>query len=245
MIFLNRKQIAITLGCVCLVLTMAIFVQIKTVNNANQVASLSLTNNDLRDQVLKWKEKYDTSYASLQEAEKTLETVRTKATQNTDGSAEKEEQLKKNNMCIGLTDVKGEGITVTMKDNNTVTADSISASDDISLYLVHDLDIRTIVNELENAGAEAVSINDQRVVSTTSITCEGNVISVNDEKVGSPFVIKAIGNSLKLYSALTRPGGYVEKLNSTGIATTVKQSDNISITKYNGVISQKYIKYND
>lgn len=239
---MNKKQIAITLGCVCLILTIAIFVQIKTVSNANQVASISLTNNDLRDQVLKWKEKYDTAYASLQEAEKNLETIRQQATQNTEGSTEKEAELKKNNMMIGLTNVKGEGVTVTMKDNNNVTADSISASDDISLYLVHDSDIRTIVNELENAGAEAISINDQRVVSTTSITCEGNVISVNDEKVGSPFVIKAIGNSLKLYSALIRPGGNVEKLNSTGIATTVKQSDNIYISKYNGVISQKYIK---
>ena len=245
MILLNKKQIAITFGFVCLLLTIGIFVQIKTVNNANQVASLSLTNNDLRDQVLKWKEKYDTSYASLQEAEKTLENVRQQATQNTEGSTEKEEQLKKNNMLIGLTDVKGEGVTVTMKDNNSVTAETISASDDISLYLVHDLDIRTIVNELENAGAEAISINDQRVVPTTSITCEGNVISVNEEKVSSPFTIKAIGNSLKLYSALTRPGGYVEKLNSTGINTTVKQLDTINILKYNGIISQKYIKYSE
>lgn len=194
---MNRKQISITLGFVCLLLTLAIVIQIKTVNNANKVASQSLTNNDLRDQVLKWKEKYDTAYSDLQTAEKNLEKVRQQATQNIEGSDDKKAELKKNNMLIGLTDVDGTGVTVTMKDNNTVTAESISASDDISLYLVHDSDIRSIVNELENAGAEAVSINDQRVVFTTSITCEGNVISVNGKKVSSPFTIKAIGNSLR------------------------------------------------
>lgn len=240
---MNKKQIALTLGCICLLLTLGICVQIKTINNANGVASQSLSDNDLRDQVLKWKEKYDTAYASLQEAETKLETVRTKATENSDGSTEKQEALKNNNMIIGLTNVTGEGVTVTMKDNNSVTADTISSSDDISLYLVHDADIRTIVNELENAGAEAISINEQRVVSTTSITCEGNVISVNGEKVSSPFVIKAIGSSLALYSALIRPGGYVEKLNATGIVTTVKQSNSIDISKYAGVISSKYLQY--
>ena len=194
---MNKKQIALTLGIVCLVLTMSIFIQIKTINNANQIASGSRTNNNLRDQVLRWKERYDITYEELQEAEKNLEKVRQVASKNTEGSDEKEEELKRNNMLIGLTDVKGEGVTVTMKDNNNVTADTISATDDISLYLVHYGDILSIVNELENAGAEAISINDQRVVMTTSITCEGNVISVNGQKVSSPFIIKAIGSSLR------------------------------------------------
>lgn len=236
---MNKKQIAITLGIICLLLVASIFVQIKTISNANMVASRSLTNNDLRDQVLRWKERYDSVYNNLEEANLKLEKTRQLATENKEGTSEKEEQLKKNNMLIGLTDVIGEGISVTMRDNNTVTADSISITDDISLYLVHDVDIRSIINELENAGAEAISINDQRVVITTSITCEGNVISVNGEKVSSPFVIKAIGNSLSMYSALTRPGGYVEKLNSTGIPTVVRKSDNVSIEKYNGVLNFK------
>ena len=237
---MNKKQIAIALGTICLLLTMAIIIQIKTVNGTNLIASRSLTDNDLRDQVLKWKERYDSAYESLEEANKKLELIRQAATEDTEGASEKEEELRKNNMLIGMSDVYGEGVTVTMKDNNGVTAETISIADDISLYLVHDIDIRAIVNELENAGAEAISINDQRVVLTTSITCEGNVISVNGEKVSSPFTLKAIGNSLSLYSALTRPGGYIEMLNSTGIPTTVKRSDNVAIGKYNGVINFKY-----
>ena len=197
LIILNRKQIAITLGCLCLLLTMGIVVQIKTINNVNKEVGKTFTDNNLRDQVLRWKERYDNAYANLQEAEKTLEKVRGEAAANTEGSEDKEAELKKNNMIIGLTDVTGEGVTVTLKDNTNVTSESISEYDDISLYLVHEEDIRSIVNELENAGAEAISINEQRVISTTSITCEGNVISVNGQKVSSPFTIKAIGSSLR------------------------------------------------
>lgn len=242
---MNKKQIAITLGIMCLILTMTIVIQVRTTNNANQVVSQTFTSNDLRDQVLKWKEKYDSAYSELQTAEETLEKVRQIASENTDGSTEKEEELKKNNILLGLTDVSGEGVIVTIKDNPNVTAESISVFDDIGKYLVHNGDLLGIVNELRNAGAEAISINDQRVVSTTSITCDGNVINVNGEKISSPFVIKAIGNSLYMYSALTRAGGTVENYNLSGIPTTVKTSDDITIKKYTGVLNSKYIKYEE
>ena len=104
---MNKKQIAITLGIMCLILTMSIMIQVRTINNTNKTASQSLTNNDLRDQVLKWKEKYDQEYEELQNANKKLERVRTAASKNTEGSEENEAELLKNNMIIGLTDVEG------------------------------------------------------------------------------------------------------------------------------------------
>ena len=238
---MNKKQIAITLGIMCLILTMTIVIQVRTTKNANQVVSQTFTSNDLRDQVLKWKEKYDREYAELQTAEKRLEQIRQTASENTEGSAEKEEELKKNNILLGLTDVSGEGVIVTIKDNPNVTVDTIGLYDDISKYLTHNGDLLSIVNELKNAGAEAISINDQRIVSTTSITCEGNVINVNGEKISSPFVIKAIGNSLYMYSALTRAGGTIEILNSY-LPTSVKTSNDITIKKYNGVLNAKNVR---
>ena len=238
---MNKKQIAITLGIMCLILTMSIMIQVRTINNTNKTASQSLTNNDLRDQVLKWKEKYDQEYEELQNANKKLERVRTAASKNTEGSEENEAELLKNNMIIGLTDVEGEGVIVTLKDDTSITSDSLAITDSMSNHLVHDSDLISIVNELKNAGAEAISINDQRIVISTSITCEGNVISVNGAKVGSPFVIKALGHASYMESALTRPGGPIK--NFTGyIGASVKTSDNIQIPKFTGVISTKFIK---
>ena len=181
---MNKKQIAIALGVMCMILTLILVVQIRTTNSANQVVSQTFTSNDLRNQVLKWKERYDYN----------------------------------------------------------VSPDSTIL--DPSMVIVHFSDILGIVNELKNAGAEAISINDQRIVSTTSITCEGNVINVNGEKTSSPFVIKAIGSSIYMNSALTRAGGTVENLNRY-IQISVKPSNNITIKKYTGVINPKYIKYEE
>lgn len=236
---MNKKQIAITLGIMCMILTLVSVVQIRTMNNASQVVSQTFTSNDLRDQVLKWKERYDYTYYQLQEAEDKLEEARQKASENTEDSAEKEEELKRNNILIGLTDVSGEGVIVTLKDNPSVSLDSTIL--DPSMVIVHFGDILGIVNELKNAGAEAISINDQRIVSSTSITCEGNVININGEKTSSPFVIKAIGSSLYMNSALTRAGGTIEYLNQY-IQASVRQSNNITIKKYTGVINPKYMK---
>lgn len=236
---MNRKQIALALGIMCFILTLTIVLQVRTTSNSNKVVSQTFTSNDLRDQVLKWKERYDTAYSELQDSEKKLDQVRQTASENTDGSAEKEEEIKKNNILIGLTDVSGEGVIVTLKDNPNATADSTIL--DPSLAIVHYSDLLDVVSELKNAGAEAISINEQRVVSTTAINCEGNVINVNGEKISSPFVIKAIGSSVYMYSALMRTGGSIEYIKQ-GVPVTVKQSNNILIKKYTGVINPNYMQ---
>lgn len=91
---MNKKQISITLGIICFLLTMAISIQIKTISGTNLVAARSLTNNDLRDQVLRWKERYDSIYESLEEANKKLEQIRQHATENTERSHRKRRRIK-------------------------------------------------------------------------------------------------------------------------------------------------------
>ena len=100
-------------------------------------------------------------------------------------------------------------------------------------------EIKLIINELKNAGAEAISINDQRIVPTTSISCGGNIIDINGEKVGTPFVIKAIGLPEQL-AGLSRPGGYLEILKGASVGVELKKSNNITISKYTGVINYQY-----
>jgi uncharacterized protein YlxW (UPF0749 family) len=244
---LNKVKVAIVLGLICIVLSYAITQQVKTIYVATQgMGSIpAVADNDLKDQVLQWKTRYEEAFASLEKANLYLDKIRSEAVQDLEGSTEKENEIKRVNMLLGLTDVEGEGVVISLKDNDSVTAESISVTDDISYYLVHDMDLRSLVNDLENSGAEAISINGERIISSTSITCEGTIININGNKVGSPFTIKAIGPAIKMYGALTRPGGYVEGLNSTGINTTVKQSPKVQIGKYSGAISAKVMEYID
>lgn len=239
---MNKNKIAITLGIVCFILTIGIIIQINTIKNANSAVGQTYTEDELRDDVLRWKDKYDSTYKSLEKAEKELTKIRERSSEKDSGSSEKENQITLNNNLLGITNMTGQGVEVTLKDDPNATRESISVLDDISYHIVHDSDIRKIVNELKNAGAEAISINGQRVVNNTSIMCIGNVIKINNEKVSSPFVIKAIGFPESLDSALSRPGGYIELLNTSGVVATVKKSNNVEIPKYTGVISSKYMK---
>lgn len=238
---MNKKYAAIAFGIMCFLLTFGIILQMNTIKDATKTLGIGDTKNGLRDEVLKWKERYDTTYSSLLKEEENLELKRTEATKNNENSTNTEDEIKKANKLLGLTDVSGSGISLTIADSKTDTTQGIGVID-VKYLLVHSTDLVKIINELKNAGAEAISINDERVVLTTAITCDGNVILVNGEKIGSPFVIKAIGNSESLSGALNRPGGYLELLKADGIQVELKKSSNITIKKYSGVLKSKYLE---
>lgn len=231
---MKKQYIAITLGVMCFLLTCAIVIQLNTTKNAIETVGQAFKENELKDDVLRWKERYDRKYSELENLEKQLELERQKSTSNDSTSIQKQEELRTINTYLGLTDVTGEGIIITLKDNTT---SKFGTADDI----VHYSDIREIVNELKNAGAEAISINDQRVVPSTSISCIGTVIKVNEQRIGVPFVIKAIGNQTALWGAITRPGGFLKWIDDYVVVET-KKSNNISISKYDGVLTNKYIE---
>ena len=238
---MNKKQIAITLGIMCFILTVAICIQLRTIENTTTTISQSLKENGLRDEVLRWKERYDNVYEELNQSLKELEEVRKQATQNDTKSA-KQEEIKNNNMLLGLSEVKGEGLQIVIADNNTGTLKNESEALDLSSQVVHYDDLIEVINALNNAGAEAISINGQRIIQTTAITCEGNVIKINGQKVSSPFTIKAIGSQGLLYGSLTMIGGYLYILDEAGVIVETTQMDNLTVEKYSGVINYKYVK---
>ena len=216
---MNKKIISIVIGFMCLILSYGISVQIKTINSIGTKTSTNATENELRDEVLKAKEKYDNLYNALEEAEKKLEQERTNATQN-------------------KAEVTGPGMTIILEDNDKITSNNILL--DPNNALVHDIDVIRVVNELKNAGAEAISVNGQRIVTTTAIECDGNVITVNGVKIGTPFVIQAIGLPEQL-NGLNRYGGYLMNLQENyGIKVTTKKEEEITIPKYSGVIKFEY-----
>lgn len=231
----NKNVISIVLGMMCFALTLGICIQLKTVKGSNSVVSQNYEENNLRAEVLRYKEKYDNKYRELEKAEKELEEERQNSTKNNSDLEQKEEAIKQGNKMIGMTDVTGPGVIVTLSDSKREANTVLNANE----LVVHDADVLSVINELKNAGAEAISINDQRLVPTSSIVCGGNIIEINGEKVGAPFEIKAIGLPEQL-AALSRPGGYLEYLKRDTIEVDLKKSNSIAIPKYAGVISYKY-----
>ena len=233
----NKKVVAIVLGVMCFALTAGICIQVRTVQGTNSTVSNDYEENNLRAEVLRYKERYDNRVEDLADAETELEKERESATQNDTALKEKEEEITEGNKIIGLTEVTGPGVVVTLSDSKKDASSSL----DPSSLLVHDTDVLSVINELKNAGAEAISINDQRIIPTTGIICGGNIIDINGEKVGAPFEIKAIGLPEQL-AALDRPGGYLELLRSYSVEAKLEKSNNITIPKYTGTITYQYAK---
>ena len=238
---MKKNKIAIILGVFCLILTYAIVVQFKTVEDSTKIVANSRTESDLRDEVLKWKERYDGISEQVQMAEKKLEKVRQEITANDDISASKREQLKQANYLLGLTEVTGKGVVLTLDDNKTQITEGLVLGN-VADYIIHDNDLIRLINEIKNAGVEAISINDQRIVSTTGIVCDGSVVRVNGQKISSPFEIKIIGYPETIMGTLTFPTGYLETLKTAGLVKEEpKKVNSITIPKYTGVISIKYL----
>jgi len=100
----------------------------------------------------------------------------------------------------GLTPVSGAGLTVTLSD---APADVINSSTQpINLLVVHQQDIQAVVNAMWKGGAEAVTIQGKRVVTTTGIKCEGNAVLIQGRAYPQPYTISAIGNPAALEAAV-------------------------------------------
>lgn len=237
---MNKNKISLILGIMCLLLTLGTVIQIKTVSGTGTTISTNAKENELRDAVLKAKEKYDNLYEELERIENQLEIERTNSTQNNTELTELENTIKQGNKILGLSEVTGHGLIITVDDN-----DKIALNDwifDPNWLIVHDTDLINIINELKNAGAEAISINDQRIVTTSAIECDGNVIKINGVKLGAPFEIKAIGFPETLIN-IDRFGGYTQILRETRkLKVSVEKSDKekITIPKYTGVMKFEY-----
>jgi uncharacterized protein YlxW (UPF0749 family) len=100
---------------------------------------------------------------------------------------------------VGLTPVSGPAITVTLDDApSSVAANGIEAD----LLVVHQQDIQAVVNAFWSGGAEAMTIQGQRVISTTAVKCVGNTVVLHGIPYSPPYKISAIGDQARLQAAL-------------------------------------------
>lgn len=133
----------------------------------------------------------------------------------------------------GYTDVRGPGLIITLDYKD---------ADDFNPFIQYWELLLLLVNELNAAGAEAISINDERIVNSSEIRLAGSHVNVNGKKNTYPFVFKVIGNKATLKSAVNIRGGILEIMKLNYISVEVKEDNDINIQKYNGTLDFKYAK---
>lgn len=226
--------ISIIIGLMFFTLTLIIFVQFKTINYTDINALETMQESELRTELSAIKTKYAETAEQLKETKNMIKEY--EETINTDKEAAVllESELEKSRNLLGKNAVKGEGIIVTLTDVEVGKYGIITASDLIEL-----------VNELRAAGAEAISINGHRIVSTSYIIdLDSGFISINGSKREvSPYVVKAIGDITYLESGLSQKQyGYIDTKVNSGKNVTLEKSDNIYIEAYSKTFEFKYAK---
>ena len=208
-----KKHYSTALTVTCVVLGVIIGVQANTVKQQR----VSTENQRLSEAIVALNQ-MQAERDALLEQNKALE----KTLKEGSFGAEMEELL----AFAGLTEVTGEGVTVTMNDSST------RGGSDMNAYLVHAEDLLSVVNELNGAGAKAVSINGQRMVGQSAITCAGSIVMVNGVRVAAPFEIKAVGDPAVMDSALHFPGGVIDNLAPWGIEISVRKETAVTVSAY-------------
>ena len=229
----ERLVMAIIIGLIFLVLSVVIFVQFKTIQSTDINALETMQESELRTEISSIKAKYEETLSKLEETNSMIDEYRQTINSDKEASELLEKELEKSRNLLGKNEVTGSGVIVTLVDTETGENGKITAFDLIEL-----------VNELRTAGAEAISINDQRIIPNTYIVDLANTfISVNKVKLTSPYVVKAIGNITYLESGLSQKQyGYLDSKKNYGKNVSLAKSEKIKISAYNGELNFRYAK---
>ncbi|GLC32396.1 DUF881 domain-containing protein [Clostridium omnivorum] len=153
--------------------------------------------------------------------------------------SEMESELLKNKMSLGTVDVEGQGIKITLSDASTEFDNN---QIDYEFRVIHNTDMIQVINDLKNSGAEAISINGQRIIDRSEIICDGPFLKVNGVKIPGPFTIYAIGKSEVLKNYMLLDDNYIEQiLLPRNINVDIIELDKVKIPAYEGIIDGEYL----
>ncbi|EKD56761.1 MAG: hypothetical protein ACD_58C00097G0003 [uncultured bacterium] len=194
------------------------------------------------------------SYVSLKDTKKTLTTeqiqLKTEISQYQLEINDKQSILKKNTSSkktideldgykkrLGITEIKGEGVIITIDDANKNLANIDS--------IAHAADLRDLINFLWATGADAISINGERIVLTTSIDCIVNTILINTTRTTAPFIVSSIGDSKILERQLNNQNNLKDikkRVKNEGLIFNIESLENLTIPAYKGSFVLEYTK---
>ena len=227
----EKITISIMICSVTVLLVSSLFIQIRSVEEYKKAGIESLRDDELETQIATYKAKYEEAEEQYKENKNTIEEYKNTANENEKTSELLDKELDQTNMLLGLTDVAGPGVVVTMK--NTAEMDYTASN------------IRNLINELKYAGAEAISINGNRIVNLTDIVeiNDSYILMYGNTRLNSPYVVKAIGDTTYLTSTLNMKNtGFVDTMKSYGLEIDVQEQSRITIDKYKGNLENKYMK---
>lgn len=236
----GKITVCITIAIACFALAIVMSMQFKVVKETDITSIETMREEELRTELANWKKMYKEAQEQYDEKSTKLAEYKEKEQSEEESSKLVEKELEQINMYLGKTDVEGQGITIKIQDINN--QDENTSEEDATKPISAE-DLLVVVDYLKLAGAEAISINGERIINMTDIVDVGSnsLIFVNQQRILAPYIIKAIGDPIKLESTLLGNGGYVEELRNYGFTVDIDKGK-VSISKYSKEIGHKYIQ---
>jgi len=157
---------------------------------------------------------------------------------------ELEQRVQNLNTNVGLTAQDGPGLTVELDDARLPPdGEPISGSPDD--YVIHQQDVEGVMNALWRGGAEAMSVMDQRIISTSAVRCVGNVLILNGQVFSPPYRITAIGDLDDLGAALEDEPSvqyYRQFVDQIGLGYDVTRHRQTTVPAYTGSTDLRFVE---
>jgi uncharacterized protein YlxW (UPF0749 family) len=159
------------------------------------------------------------------------------------GITEAESNVERLEVPAGLSGLRGPGLTVTLDD---APSESIASSgEDPNLLVVHQQDIQAVVNAMWAGGAEGMTIQGQRVISTTGIKCVGNTVVLHGIPYSPPYVVTAVGDPAAMLSSLSESPYidiYLQYVERYDLGWQVETRDEVELPPYEGTLDLDYAR---
>ena len=226
----GKVTITITIGIMCFILTIIIFIRINTIRQTNVNELEIMREDELKAEITTLKTRTNEVETKILDTNNRIAEYEEAINAGQEASDLLASELKESEDLLGKTTVTGEGAIITLSSDTMRVGSN---------------DLLELVNLLKDAGAEAISINDKRLIykSYISYINEGNFITVNGNRIVEPYVVKAIGNTTHLESSVSQKKyGYIDTKVSAGKNVTLEKSNEITIYAYDGELDFDYVK---
>jgi len=163
--------------------------------------------------------------------------------QSQDIKAEDQEAIQTLKKQIGLIAVSGTGVQIILNDSPDVIRENLDVNNEA---LVHASDLRDLINLLRVSQAEAISINGQRILINSPISCVGNSILVNNSNLLPPFQIDAVGDASVLMTQIKNNLiGIHKRTMDNNLIFKFEKKEELQIPIYNGDLTMQYAEVVD
>lgn len=214
------------------IIGVSLVLQLKLVESMNNGQSISDKAAHLQVELTSTKERKAKLEKEIKEVEYKISELNNTELKSNSLQERMREDMKRYELQIGYKKAQGEGIALELLLQDKESYDVIINNYDLIL---------SIINKLNAAGAEAIAINDERIVANTNLKYDKGELLINSNPVKPPFIFKVIGNAETLEASLSiRYGILWELKNNYGIGSKIEKYDEIELPMYAKEIVYKF-----